>query len=211
MWSPRRADRIVLLCAVLLAQARAAYFHVHEGEEKCFVETVPAQQVLTVQYRHRDNPGVACMIIFKDPRNTQVFSKRVGPDEKETSKAAYMAQKKGDHKVCVQCQGSKWFQTTALKWELKVDMGDTEFSKNPATRGDLRSVERTALSTLARVEAIAAENDYEKAAEMDFRNVSESMNSHVIWVAVFIIVLEGGLAAWQVSHLLAFFGKEKLI
>ena len=23
-----------------------------------------------------------------------------------------------------------WFQTTALKWELSVDMGDTDFSKS---------------------------------------------------------------------------------
>merc|ERR1719335_1956225 len=143
--------------------ADAAYFHVHEGEEKCFIETVPEHQVLTVKYRHIDNPGVACMLVFKDPRETQVFSKRIDPEETQAAKTAYMTQRRGEHRICIQCQGSKWFQTTALKWELSVDMGDTEFSRNPATRGELSAVERTVQSTLARAEAIVAENEYEKS------------------------------------------------
>jgi len=193
--------------------AHAAFFHVHEGEEKCFIETVPEHQVLTVKYRHVENPGVTCMLVFKDPRQMQVFSKRVGPEEKDSGKTAYMTQRKGEHRICVQCQGpgSKWFQTTALKWELSVDMGDTEFSKSPATRDDLRGVERTISSTLARTEAIAAENEYEKTAEMEFRDASERMNSHVVIVALFIMTMEGLLITWQIFHLHAFFRREKLI
>lgn len=191
--------------------ANAAYFNVHEGEEKCFVETIPEHQVLTVKYKHTDNPGVACMLIFKDPRNTQVFSKRIGPEEKERGQTTYMSQKGGQHRICVQCQGSKWFQTTALKWELNVDMGDTEFSKNPLTKGEFRGVERTVHSTLARAEAISAENEYEKTAEIDFRNASERMDSHVVWVSLFIMAMELGLVVWQISHLHNFFRREKLI
>lgn len=190
---------------------QAAYFNVHEGEEKCFVETVPEQQVLTVKYRHADNPGVPCMLVFKDPRQTQVFSKRVGPDDKERGKTAYMTQRRGEHRICVQCQGSKWFQTTALKWELSVDMGDTEFSRSPATRGDLRGVERTISATMARAEAISAENEYEKAAEMEFRDASERMNSHVVLVSVFIMVMEVVMVVWQIWNLRSFFKREKLI
>merc|ERR1719336_3501163 len=112
------------------------------------------------------------MLVFKDPRQMQVFSKRIGPDDQDHGKTAYMTQRRGEHRICVQCQGSKWFQTTALKWELNVDMGDTEFSTNPLTKGEFRGVERTVLSTLARAEAISAENEYERSAEMDFRNAS---------------------------------------
>merc|ERR1712096_33003 len=83
---------------ILLAEA--AYFHVHEGETKCFIETVPEQQVLTVKHRHIDNPGVACMLVFKDPRETQVFSKRIGPEDTEAAKTAYMTQRRGEHRIC---------------------------------------------------------------------------------------------------------------
>jgi len=197
------------LVGPLLGQA--AYFNVHEGEEKCFIETVPEQQVMTVKYRHAENPGVACMLVFKDPRQMQVFSKRVGPEDTELGKAAYMTQRRGEHRICVQCQGSRWFQTTALKWELSVDMGDTEFSRNPATRQDLRGVERTIMAALARTEAISAENEYEKTAEMEFRDASESMNSHVVLVSLFIMAMEGALVVWQICHLRDFFKREKLI
>eukprot|EP00439_Symbiodinium_sp_Y106_P067894 s2120_g11.t1 len=88
-----------------------------------------------------------------------VFSKRVGHEDSEQGRTAYMTQQRGDHRICVQCTGSRWFQTTALKWELSVDMGDTDFSKNPATRGNMKGIERSVLSTMARAEAISAENE----------------------------------------------------
>merc|ERR1712118_156191 len=125
-------------------------------------------QVLTVKYRHIDNPGVACMLIFKDPRSTQVFSKRIGAEDTEAGKTAYMTQRKGEHRICIDCPGGKWFQTKPLKWELSVDMGDTESSKNPATRGELSSLERTVQSTLARAEAISAENSTRRLRRMSF-------------------------------------------
>merc|ERR1719215_516704 len=194
-----------------LRLAEAAYFHVQEGEEKCFVETTPEHPVLTVKYRHADNPGIPCMLIFKDPRQAQVFSKRVGPEDSEPGKAAYMTQKRGEHRICVQCEGSRWTQTRPLKWEIHVDMGDTEFSSAPASRKDFKGVQRTMLSTLARADAIAAENEYEKNAEMEFRDTSERMNSHVVLVSVFIMAIMAGLVGWQIWHLRAFFRREKLI
>jgi len=90
-------------------------------------------------------------------------------------------------------------------------MGDTDFTKSPATRGNIKGIERQALSTLARAEAISAENEYERATEMEFRDASESVNRHVVWVALFIMAIEGGLVMWQVSHLREFFKREKLI
>mmetsp|Transcript_119514 Transcript_119514/g.283749 ORF Transcript_119514/g.283749 Transcript_119514/m.283749 type:complete len:202 (-) Transcript_119514:110-715(-) len=195
---------------VLVLSVEAAYFNLHEGEEKCFVETVPQHQVLTVKYRHAENPGVECMVIFKDPQQKQVFSKRVGHEDSEKGRTSFMTQQRGEHRICVQCPG-RWFQTTALKWELSVDMGDTDFTKNPATRGNLKGIERSVMSTLARAEAVSAENEYERTTEMEFRDASELVNRHVVWVALFIMAMEGGLVMWQFSHLREFFKREKLI
>jgi hypothetical protein len=90
-------------------------------------------------------------------------------------------------------------------------MGDTEFSRNPATRGELNSVERTITSTLARAEAIAAENEYEKAAENEFHDTSERVNSHIVVVSLFFVGVEVALCSWQIMHLRTFFKREKLI
>mmetsp|Transcript_68239 Transcript_68239/g.134872 ORF Transcript_68239/g.134872 Transcript_68239/m.134872 type:complete len:213 (+) Transcript_68239:144-782(+) len=191
--------------------AHSAYFNVHEGEEKCFVEQTPEHQVMTVKYTHTENPGVPCMLVFKDPRGMQVFSHRVGPEEKDQGKTSYMTQRRGEHRICVQCKGTKWFQTTALKWELHIDMGDTDWSRNPATRKELKGIEKAVASTLARTEAISAENEYEKISEMEFRDASELMNSHVVMVALFIMAMEAAAITWQVCHLRTFFQREKLI
>jgi len=142
-----------------------------------------------VKYRHIDNPGVACMLVFKNPEEKQVFSKRIGEEDTETGKTAYMTQKRGEHRICIECHGKKWFQTTALKWELSVDMGDTEFSRSPATKGEFTSVERSVASTLARAEAIAAENEYEKSAENEFHQTSENVNSHIVMVSLFFVAV----------------------
>mmetsp|Transcript_46409 Transcript_46409/g.84970 ORF Transcript_46409/g.84970 Transcript_46409/m.84970 type:complete len:221 (+) Transcript_46409:131-793(+) len=190
--------------------AEAAYFHVHEGEEKCFMENVPEGQVLTVKYRHIENPGVECKLVFKNPQNTEVHSKVIASDQLQAAQAAYMAKVAGEHRICIQCQGSKWFQTTVLKWELSVDMGDTSFFRSPATAGEVQGVQKTIMSTLARAEAISAENEYEKSTEMDFRNMSERVNSHIVGVSVFIMVIEMGLCVWQIMHLRDFFRREKL-
>jgi len=90
-------------------------------------------------------------------------------------------------------------------------MGDTDFTKSPATKGNVKGVERWVLSTLARAEAVSAENEYERTTEMEFRDASELVNRHVVWVALFIMAMEGGLVLWQVSHMKEFFRREKLI
>lgn len=194
----------------LLRTVNAAYFYVHEGAERCFVETVAEHQVLTVKYKTLDNPGVTCDLVFKDPRKTHVFSKRIDPHVDASGKAAYMTQKRGEHQICVVCKGSRWFTTQALKWEVSVDVGDTEFISSPATRKDLTGVERTVSAVLARLEAINAENEYEKSTEVEFRDTSERVNSRVVLFALLIMLFEAVLCAWQILHLKGFFHSQKL-
>ncbi|CAE6968183.1 SEC24C [Symbiodinium sp. CCMP2592] len=52
---------------------------------------------------------------------------------------------------------------------------------------------------------------YERSTELEFRDASEVVNRHVVWVALFIMAMEGGLVMWQVGHLREFFRREKLI
>eukprot|EP00933_Yihiella_yeosuensis_P054794 TRINITY_DN53357_c0_g1_i1.p1 TRINITY_DN53357_c0_g1~~TRINITY_DN53357_c0_g1_i1.p1 ORF type:complete len:214 (+),score=29.05 TRINITY_DN53357_c0_g1_i1:116-757(+) len=201
----------ILLSAFLFSKVEAAYFNVHQGEEKCFEQISPQHQVATVKYEHIDNPGVECMLIFKDPKGKQAFSKRVGPED-TTGEAVYMSQSEGSHRICIQCKGaSRWFQQTALKWSLHVDVGDTELVKQRARFGQMKGVSRSVLEALARIEAVSAENEYERITETEFRDSSEGVNSHVVWVGVFIMVLEGALVLWQISNLRGFFRREKLI
>eukprot|EP00933_Yihiella_yeosuensis_P015246 TRINITY_DN13364_c1_g1_i1.p1 TRINITY_DN13364_c1_g1~~TRINITY_DN13364_c1_g1_i1.p1 ORF type:complete len:221 (+),score=45.87 TRINITY_DN13364_c1_g1_i1:69-731(+) len=202
----------LLIGASILSRSEAAYFNVHQGEEKCFVENIAEHQVMTVKYRHLENPGVECMLVFKDSKHKQVFSKRVAPEDKGKGNAIYMTQSKGEHRICIQCKGaSRWFQQTALKWELHVDMGDMMLTQSPATKKHITGTQRSVMETLARLEAVTAENEYEKISETHFRDASEAVNSHVVLVGIFIMVLEGLLVVWQINNLWGFFRREKII
>ncbi len=90
-------------------------------------------------------------------------------------------------------------------------MGDTEFSRSPVTRLEFRGAERAVQSTLARVEAIAAENLYEETTEAEFRDSSERINAHVVLISLFLVTIEGAVVAWQILHLRGLFRRKKLI
>merc|ERR1712061_508551 len=124
---------------------------------------------------------------------------------------AYMTQTKGDHRICVSCPNQGFWHSQPLKWELTIDMGDTEFTQGKARQRDVKGLERTVMATYARAEAIAAENEYEKATEMEFRHAHESIDGRVVHVAVFVMIAEGVLCFWQISHLRAYFKSEMLI
>jgi len=201
---------LLLLEAHFASLVSGAYFYVPEGEEKCFIETLAEHQVLTAKFKNIDNPGVPCSVLFKDSRKATVFSKMVDATER-SGKVAYMTQTKGEHRICVACQGSKWFSKQPVKWELSVDVGDTDFTSNPATKGELNEISRLATAVLARIDAISAENEYERSTENEFRDISQTVNSRVVLFSVLIVIVEAALALWQITHLKAYFSAEKLI
>eukprot|EP00451_Oxyrrhis_marina_P003382 CAMPEP_0204260882 /NCGR_PEP_ID=MMETSP0468-20130131/6628_1 /ASSEMBLY_ACC=CAM_ASM_000383 /TAXON_ID=2969 /ORGANISM="Oxyrrhis marina" /LENGTH=203 /DNA_ID=CAMNT_0051235367 /DNA_START=14 /DNA_END=625 /DNA_ORIENTATION=+ len=202
--------RPLWLISTLAGVANAAYFYVNEGQTKCFVETVPQHQVLTAKYKHWENPGVQCSVEFKNPKGVTVFAKVVQPTE-ETGKTAYMTQAAGEHKICIVCRSSKWFHSSSMKWELSVDVGDADLATNPATSHDLNSAEQKASAVLARIDAIVAENDYERKLEASWRDTSESVHASIKWLNILQIIVMMGCSAFQVFHLKGFFQSQKLI
>eukprot|EP00386_Alphamonas_edax_P003985 GDKI01012280.1.p1 GENE.GDKI01012280.1~~GDKI01012280.1.p1 ORF type:complete len:217 (-),score=67.38 GDKI01012280.1:132-755(-) len=202
---------IALLSAACLMQCVfGAYFFVSEGSEKCFLENVPTNQVMTVTYDNPENPGVACSIVFKNPAGRQVFSKEVTAQEPK-GKVAYMSQVAGEHKVCINCASSKWFSTSLLKWTFSIELGDSDINPDEVAKKEhISSVEVQIKKLIERVDSISAENEYEKLQEEEFRNMSETINSRVMWFSTIEIVLMTLCTLFQVFHLTKFFHQQKL-
>eukprot|EP00923_Selenidium_pygospionis_P052193 GHVN01090300.1.p1 GENE.GHVN01090300.1~~GHVN01090300.1.p1 ORF type:complete len:139 (+),score=12.15 GHVN01090300.1:77-493(+) len=118
---------LTLLGAWLCIRVDSAYFYVSEGTEKCFVENVPSNIPITVSYDNRENPGVDCSIVFKDPNGRTVFSRLVEHNNPK-SKVAHLTKEGGEYKVCVHCDASKWFSTSKLKWSISIELGDTDLN-----------------------------------------------------------------------------------
>ncbi|KAL8272489.1 hypothetical protein Esti_003612 [Eimeria stiedai] len=153
---------LVLMLAFLTRPTTAAFFYVQESQDKCFIESVPTAVALTATYKNHDNPGVTCSIIFKDPSGRSVYSREVLPADTE-GKVAHMTVATGEYQVCISCASSKWFNTQLLKWSLSIELGDTDISIDDLAKKDhVNSVHLKLQSIARRVEAMQAENDYER-------------------------------------------------
>ncbi|KAL8430428.1 hypothetical protein Efla_005218 [Eimeria flavescens] len=151
-----------LYAAFSSQRAAASYFYVQEAQDKCFIESVPTAVALTATYKNHDNPGVTCSIIFKDPSGRTVYSREVLPSDTE-GKVAHMTVATGEYQVCISCASSKWFNTQLLKWSLSIELGDTDISIDDLAKKEHVNTVHLKLQAIARrVEAMQAENDYER-------------------------------------------------
>ncbi|CDI84830.1 emp24/gp25L/p24 family domain-containing, transmembrane protein, putative [Eimeria praecox] len=175
--SVRAAAPFILALAFFVHAASAAYFYVQESQDKCFIESVPTGVALTASYKNHENPGVTCSIIFKDPTGRSAYSREVLPADVE-GKVTHMTTTTGEYQVCISCASSKWFNTQLLKWSLSIELGDTDINIDDLAKKDhVNSVHLKLQAIARRVEAMQAENDYERVQEERFQRTSEAINS----------------------------------
>ena len=87
------------------------------------------------------------------------------------------------------------------RWELSVDVGD-EFIQNPLSKKGLDTMANNIRKIISRVDAVRAENDYEKEQQNVFQEAGESiMFSIMVLNILMIIVMSFGMIS---SHWPAF-------
>lgn len=191
--------------------ASAAYFYVQESQDKCFVESVPLGVALTVTYNNPENPGVTCSIVYKDPSGRSVYSKEVLPTEPQ-GKISHMTATAGEYKICISCASSKWFNTQLLKWSISIELGDTEINLDElAKKDDVDSLQLKLQAIAKRLEAMQAENEYERVQEERFQRTHESINSRVVWFSVLQLLLLCATTLVSVFYLIRYFHSQKII
>merc|ERR1719478_1966624 len=84
-------------------------------------------------------------------------------------------------------------------------------SPDRATVTQLKGTQDKVEELLERVEAISAENEYEKMQEAEFRGQSENVNVRVTWLSVMQILLIGACTAFQIHHLSKFLKKSQIL
>lgn len=189
----------------------AAYFYVQESRNKCFVESVPVGVALTVTYKNHENPGVACSIIFKDPNGRTVFSREVLASEPE-GKVSHMTAAAGEYNVCIACASSKWFNTQLLKWSISIELGDTDINLHElAKKDDVDSLQHKLRVIEKKLEAMQAENEYERSQDDVLQRTNESINSRVVWFSVLQLLLLCGTTLLSVFYLIRYFHSQKII
>ncbi|MCJ1315348.1 emp24p/erv25p- protein [Xylographa vitiligo] len=133
-----------------------------------------------------------------------------------SGKFTFIAHEAGDHKICFQPThatsggliiGGQSMGTVKLTLDLAIGESSAIESSD---KGKIQGIVQKVKDLNARLQDIRREQVFQREREAEFRDQSEATNARVVrWTLVQLVVL-GVTCAWQLSHLRAFFIKQKL-
>ncbi|XP_003744871.1 transmembrane emp24 domain-containing protein eca [Galendromus occidentalis] len=203
----------------LAAVSHGLYFHIAEGERKCFIEEVPEDTLVVGHYRcqlHDPNtggfmpssPGIGMHVEVRDPEEKIILSKVYSSE----GRFSFTSPAPGEHSICLYSNSSKWFSGSQLRVHLDLQVGEHAVDyASIAQKERLSDLQVRVRQLLLQTEQIAKEQNYQRYREERFRQTSESTNSRVLYWAVAQLVLLVGMGVWQMKHLKGFFEAKKLV
>ncbi|KAF1960116.1 hypothetical protein CC80DRAFT_489335 [Byssothecium circinans] len=221
MWRPS-----LFLAAVLAVPSQALYFFIDGANQKCFFEELPKDTLVvghydakvwddaTKTYITKPDTGVFITVEETFDNHHRVVAQRGSSSGKFTFSAA----DSGEHRLCVTPQnvpsGGGWLSSGTgihgtVKFTLDLAIGET--SKIESTdKGKIEDIVQKVKDLNSRLQDIRREQVFQREREAEFRDQSEHTNARVVrWSLIQLVVL-GLTCAWQLTHLRAFFIKQKL-
>ncbi|XP_066581817.1 transmembrane emp24 domain-containing protein eca [Prorops nasuta] len=208
---------LVLLC-MLFELGSGLYFHIGETERKCFIEEIPDETTVLVNYKveHFDpktstfmpSHSVGMHVEVRDPDDKPILS-RIYSSE---GRISFTSQTPGEHVICLYSNISAWFSGTQLRVHLDIQVGEHAIDyANVAQKEKLSELQLRIRQLIDQVDQITKEQNYQRYREERFRQTSESTYHRVFWWSLaqtFILLTMGW---WQMRHLKSFFEAKKLV
>ncbi|XP_060524451.1 transmembrane emp24 domain-containing protein eca [Cylas formicarius] len=197
----------------------ALYFHIAETERKCFIEEVPDETNVVVNYKVElydprtggfmpSTPGIGMHVEVRDPDDKTILS-RVYSSE---GKISFTSLSPGEHVICMYSNSSAWFGGAQLRVHLDIQVGEHAINYGEVVQKEkLTELQLRIRQLLDQVEQITKEQNYQRYREDRFRQTSESTNSRVLWWSVTQTAVLVVMGAWQMRHLKSFFEAKKLV
>ncbi|CAG9765224.1 unnamed protein product [Ceutorhynchus assimilis] len=204
---------------VLVDIASALYFHIAETERKCFIEEIPDETNVIVNYKVQlydprtggfmpSSPGIGMHVDIRDPDDKTILS-RVYSSE---GKISFTSHTPGEHVICMYSNSSAWFGGSQLRVHLDIQVGEHAINYGEVVQKEkLSELQLRIRQLLDQVEQITKEQNYQRYRENRFRQTSESTNSRVLWWSVTQTAVLIAMGAWQMRHLKRFFEAKKLV
>ncbi|MCJ1225132.1 emp24p/erv25p- protein [Toensbergia leucococca] len=224
---PLRLVRSFFLIFVLslIVPTKALYFYIEGTTPKCFYEELPKDTLVVGHYQASQydaaintfapNPDIGIFISVDETfdNDHRVVSQRGSSGGRFTFSAA----DSGEHKICFTpshaTSSAGWLSSGqpvgGIKLSLDLAIGETSAIES-VDKGKIADIVVKVKEMNGRLQDIRREQVFQREREAEFRDQSETTNARVVrWTLVQLVVL-GITCAWQLSHLRAFFIKQKL-
>ncbi|KAL3276891.1 hypothetical protein HHI36_012262 [Cryptolaemus montrouzieri] len=209
----------LVLILMLINCCRALYFHIGETERKCFIEDIPDETNVVVNYKVElydprsggympSSPGIGMHVEVRDADDKMLLS-RVYSSE---GKISFTSHSHGEHVICMYSNSTAWFSGTQLRVHLDIQVGEHAVNYGEVVQKEkLSELQLRIRQLLDQIEQITKEQNYQRFREERFRQTSESTNSRVLWWSIIQTAVLLMMGAWQMRHLKSFFEAKKLV
>ncbi|KAI9787791.1 MAG: emp24p/erv25p- protein [Peltula sp. TS41687] len=214
----------LLILSSIILPAQSLYFYIDGTTPKCFYEDLPKDTLVvghytaeeyvtdTKKYETHDSLNIFIAVEELFNHNHRVVSQRGSAKGKFTFTAADA----GEHRICFTPSSTKssgWLSSGnpvgGVKLSLDMAIGATSDIES-TDKGKIQDIAGKVKDLNGRLMDIKREQIFQREREAEFRDQSESTNARVVrWTLVQLGVL-AVTCAWQLSHLRAFFIKQKL-
>jgi len=210
---------ILFVLAIASQCATGLYFHIGETERKCFIEEIPDDTTVLVNYKVElfdprsggfmpSSPGIGMHVEVRDPDDKTLLSRVYSAE----GRMSFTSHSHGEHVICLYSNSTAWFSGTQLRVHLDIQVGDHAIDyANLAQQEKLSKLQLRIRQLLDQVEQITKEQNYQRYREERFRQTSESTNRRVLWWSLIQTALLLIMGAWQMRHLKSFFEAKKLV
>ncbi|KAF3424136.1 hypothetical protein E2986_00577 [Frieseomelitta varia] len=208
---------LIFLC--IFEYGTGLYFHIAETERKCFIEEIPDETTVLVNYKVElydprtggfapSSAGMGMHVEVRDPDDKMILS-RVYSSE---GKISFTSHVPGEHVICLYSNSSSWFSGAQLRVHLDIQVGEHAIDyANTAQKEKFTELQMRIRQLLDHVEQITKEQNYQRYREERFRQTSESTHRRVFWWSFAQSVILLIMGAWQMRHLKSFFEAKKLV
>ncbi|XP_064554865.1 5'-AMP-activated protein kinase subunit gamma-1-like [Drosophila montana] len=184
-------NHLICLALVLctLHSACGLYFHILETERKCFIEEVPDETTVIVNYKvelydPRSNgfmpssPGIGMHVEVRDSDDKVILS-RVYSSQ---GRMSFTSHTPGEHVICMYSNSTAWFNGAQLRVHLDIQVGERAIDyANVAQKEELTNMELRIRQLLGQVEQITKEQNYDRYREERFTHICQNTNSLMCW------------------------------
>ncbi|XP_073676076.1 transmembrane emp24 domain-containing protein 11 [Garra rufa] len=207
-----------LLLASFVILAPAMYFDLGEQEEKCIIEEIPEDTLVSgiflLEHWDENKKGnirhLGLTVTVRDPNHAVILLKRFGKHGKFT----FTSHASGQHFVCMQSNSTRFsvFAGDRLKVHLDVQMGKHTIDPNAdKTKDTMKAMENNLQHLIDQMRYISRQQNFQREREEKFRQMSEETNGNVLWWAIIQTSILLSVGIWQMKNLKNFLIEKKLV